>query len=190
VSGRRSISLAIALALAVPALACGSPAPSPSPAESLPSAEPIEAHAGGPDGFELILRADKQAYAVDEPMTVGATLVYRGPRDSIDGFGSGSGPIMFTLEQLDGPIDTGGAMNSDCARHTFVRDEVVSRPFQKSGGFSDDDPLAGFWRAFYADPQLRLPAGTWRITAATAFDLGDCGGQPVRHSASIVVVTR
>ena len=183
----RALALALGCLLS---LGCAAPEPSPSPADPLPPAEPIEARAGGPDGFELVLRSEKQVYAVDEPMTVGATLVYRGPLDSIDLFGSGSGPLIFSLEQLDGPIDMQPVLTADCARHTFLRDEVLRKPFAKSGGFSDDEPMAGFWRAFFADRQLRLPAGTWRINASMSLDAGECGGQPVRHGASIVVVTR
>jgi hypothetical protein len=41
----------------------------------------------------------------------------------------------------------------------------LSIPFIKNGGYSGDDPNAGYWKAFFDDPVLRLPAGRWRLSA-------------------------
>lgn len=35
----------------------------------------------------------------------------------------------------------------------------------KSGAFAAGDPLADFWRSWFADPVLRLPEGRYVITA-------------------------
>ena len=43
----------------------------------------------------------------------------------------------------------------------------------KSGGFSADDPDAAFYRAFFSEPLVRLPAGRWEIAAVASFVVGD-----------------
>jgi hypothetical protein len=88
--------------------------------------------------------------------------------------GSGSGPIVFGMEQLDGPLDMGPLMTSDCAEHRLVRGVAAGRPFVKSGGFDQGNPNAAFWKAYFADPVLRLPAGRWRIAASIELAIGDC----------------
>ncbi len=53
------------------------------------------------------------------------------------------------------------------------------------------DRDAAFYDAYYHDPQLRLPAGTWRISAKSGFGIGgtDCGsGADANLRATIVVV--
>ncbi len=82
---------AAGLTLLVLAAACTSPEPAPVPPETMALSEPVEARAGGPDGLELILRSEKQVYEVNQPMSIAATFVYRGPLDRIDGWGSGGG---------------------------------------------------------------------------------------------------
>lgn len=38
-------------------------------------------------------------------------------------------------------------------------------PFEKSDGFDAADPMAPFWRVWFADPNLRFPEGQYVITA-------------------------
>lgn len=38
-------------------------------------------------------------------------------------------------------------------------------PFEKSGRYDEDGPMAAFWQAWFADPELRLPRGRYEITA-------------------------
>jgi len=47
-------------------------------------------------------------------------------------------------------------------------------------------PASGFSR----NGQLTLPPGVWRLTAFTGFTIGECGGQDVGISASIIVRVR
>jgi hypothetical protein len=65
-------------------------------------------------------------------------------------------------------------------------------PFFKGGYALPDpgDPNADFLRRYWEDPELRLPAGAWRITATSSFGIGDCGQQWVRLEASIIVQVR
>jgi hypothetical protein len=62
-------------------------------------------------------------------------------------------------------------------------------PFVKSGGYGYDDPLASFYQAYFADPDLRLPAGTWTIQATASFYTGDdCGDVAHLLETSVTVV--
>ena len=65
-------------------------------------------------------------------------------------------------------------MTADCGQHEFPRLVPVAVPFRKTGGFSADDPNADFYRAFFADPVLRLPAGRWQVTASVSGFLVPC----------------
>jgi hypothetical protein len=57
----------------------------------------------------------------------------------------------------------------------------------KSGGFAAEDPDAAFYRTFFADPLVRLPAGTWEITAVADFSEGACDGAHHTLRAPITV---
>jgi photosystem II stability/assembly factor-like uncharacterized protein len=138
--------------------------------------------------FQLTIRAERSTYAVDAPITVGASLVYRGSQPSITVFGGGS-LVLFGVEQLDGahhvvePVSDAG-----CRQRTLERDQPVDVAFSKSGAVSDADPDASFKASYLADPLLRLPAGTWRINAEASFDEASCGG-PAHHFRASVIVT-
>jgi hypothetical protein len=178
----------VALALA----ACGEQ-PLPSPRTSAtPSATSI---ATGPaaevvrDAFRLTIAVSSATYRVDEPIEVRTVLAYAGPAPSIEVGGSGSGLVGFSLQQLDGPIAVDAAGTSDCAPWTLKRGDNLI-PFQKSGGYSADDPQADFFARYLNDPQLRLPAGTWRITALASLARPGCDGGGVNLSAAADVTVR
>jgi hypothetical protein len=95
----------------------------------------------------------------------------------------------WSLEQLDGPIDTLGAVHLPCGSYTMQQGVPVVAQFQKSGGWSHSDPLAPFWTAYFADPDLRLPPGTWRISVRASFSLGSCSSGWTTLHASIVIRT-
>jgi hypothetical protein len=125
-------------------------------------------------GFILSLRIGSDAVDAGAPIAVAATLTWEGadPRATI--WGSGSGPVSFGLEQIDGDIELGALQTADCGPHEYARGVPVPIPFQKSGGFSADDPNADFYRVYFADPVLRLPAGRWRIAATANGFLRPC----------------
>jgi hypothetical protein len=75
----------------------------------------------------------------------------------------------------------------------FPRDLIARQPimvaYGKSGAWNEDDADAAFWRAFFADKPLRLPAGTWRITASLRAKLTpDCSGPLHSLDASVTFV--
>ncbi len=137
--------------------------------------------------FSLDIRADRGPYAADEPIEIEAALTYNGEeRTTVTS--SGDGLVRFGIEQLDGPVDTGPSHDESCVRHEYRPGDVEHVEFQKSGGYSNDDPMADFWREFFADPELRLPAGEYRITVWAEYGGVDCGTWTVTLEGSIDIV--
>jgi hypothetical protein len=65
----------------------------------------------------------------------------------------------------------------------------ITTPFHKGGGWTAEDPDAAFYEQFSADPEFRLPAGRWQVSAVAPISLGpvDCGGTTVNLRASLVL---
>lgn len=139
--------------------------------------------------FRLTLEAGQDRYRAGQEIKVVTTLTYLGPADAIEARGSSNpGIIGFSIERKAPPVAVYPAYTTDCGSHPMERGVPVAYPFAKSGGFTPDEPLAPFYEAYFADPSLRLPAGTWTITAAGSWSLGECGGEAHALSASVTVV--
>jgi hypothetical protein len=153
----------------------GSSAPSTplavDPAE--PNGEPVVLD-GRDAGFALSLRIRSDAVDAGAPIDVAAVLAWEGADQRATIWGSGGGPVTFGIAQVDGDIRMDAVQTADCAKHEYARGAPVLTPFRKSGGFPDDDPNAAFYRAFFADPVLRLPAGRWLVTATANGYLVPC----------------
>jgi len=168
---------------AVEAQAAESPSPLP----------PVAVRAAAVEGndvepsFKLRIRAESGVYRSGEPIQIWAWLTYAGPKGQEKLVGSGSGLVLFSWEQLAGDLHQDAAATTDCAPYTINRDQVLAVPFAKSGGFSADDPYAAFWRQYFADPALRLPASRYRIHAQTNFYVGDCGAAEHRLDAAVEI---
>lgn len=161
--------VALAFGLVAVLVACAGETSPSSPAED----GPVSVTAADA-GFRLTLESSGRTFVDGQPIEVRATLVYEGDAPEATVWGSGDGPVFFSLSQVDGPIVIGSAASDDCTNRVFARGVPVPFPFVKSGGFSNDDPNAAFYRAFFADPQLRLPAGTWRIVGQATGYLAPC----------------
>jgi hypothetical protein len=173
---RAAILVVLALLLGIGCDAPTTPSPSPSaPAQAVP----IERVSGDAE-FLLTMRVGSARYRAGEPIDIAWTLTYRGPKDGIDALGSGSGLIGLSLAQLEGPLRIESAMSADCRPYRFLRGEAVPVPYRKSGAYSAADPNAAFYKAYFDDPVVRLPAGTWKLTAATEFATGE-GCTPPWH---------
>ena len=108
------------------------------------------------------------------PIDVTTSLMWTGPKPAATIWGSGSGPVSFGLEEVDGDIVIGGIQTLDCAPHDYAHLVPVATPYSKSGGFTEEDPNADFYKAYFADPVLRLPAGKWKVTASAGGYLAPC----------------
>lgn len=118
-----------------------------------------------------------------------ATMTYLGPAEEIVARGSSNpGLIGFAVESDDPPIRISPAFTTDCGPHEMTRGVVVEYPLAKSGGFSPVEPFAAFYEAYFDSPELRLPAGTWTISAGGGwYTGGDCGDELHSLSASVTV---
>ena len=136
--------------------------------------------------FVLTISTPRVLYASGEPIEIGATLTYVGPLETVAASGSGSGLVGFAIDELDGTRDQLPSATSDCAAYEFTRNEAMSVPFTKSGGYDLTEPDGQFWQQFFKDPQLRLPRGRWRISAVTDFTTpGGCQGEKHALRASV-----
>lgn len=146
----------------------------------------------GGDNFRLIIDATQTEFAADEPIDVSATLTYLRPLgETITATGSGSGLVGFGIEQLDGELHMSPAQTYDCQGYSLDSGVPLAVPFSKSGGFAADGPNADFYRQYFETPELRLPAGVWRVYARSNFIVGgDCVGERIDLTASITIRVR
>jgi hypothetical protein len=118
------------------------------------------------DTFELTITTPRMAWSPDEPIEVTTSLAYLGQEpQSLSGLGGDI--VLFEVEQLDGLIDTDGPpRDTVCGgSHDYAPGDVQAIPFHKSGSWDPGGPLGSFWPDWFDDPELRLPAGTYRIVA-------------------------
>jgi hypothetical protein len=129
--------------------------------------------------FELTVRSAHGHVPDGEPIDVEASLTYQGPDPTVEICHDRGGPIMFGIrEKVFGAIDLTPANQLVFAHSTLTRDIPLVKPFAKSGSFPGDDPAAASFRAFFADPVLRLPPGTWHIYAVAA----SCSSGPLHFN--------
>jgi hypothetical protein len=130
--------------------------------------------ASGP--FLLTLDLQKGTWAAGEQITGQASLVLT-QGDAVDLGGSGGGVIAFSYAEIGGRRRLDPIWTADCAPHLLTAQKPFTEPLAKSGGFSNDDPDAEFYRAFLTAPTVALPAGIWQIGAVASFVEGaGCAG--------------
>jgi hypothetical protein len=162
----------------------GAPVPATRP---LPTLAPYAEVANS--DYRLSLHAGAPVHNAGEPITdITAELTYTGQQQTVRVSG-GHFLIRWRLEQLDGPFDPTGAGSTDCGEFTFGWGRSAAYDsFRKQGGFEPGDPLSLL--GYNGDSELRLPPGTWRITAAPRlFSNATCAGAPTDLTASIVIRT-
>ncbi|OMF36007.1 hypothetical protein BK133_10010 [Paenibacillus sp. FSL H8-0548] len=121
--------------------------------------------------FEMSLNMNKTVFAKNEPIDYSVSLTYIGEEESITIWG-GRTYIGFYL--TDGKkFEMEGANTTELVATTLKKGETQQFPFYKSGGYSNDDPDASFWKQFYEEKDLLLPSGTYFISANCLFSLGE-----------------
>ena len=160
----RRLGLLVPLSFAL--VACASPAPS----------GPAPANASQADGrYTLQLELPKATWAPGEGITGNAALVVE-PGPDADVSGSG-GLLGFSFSEVGGARVMGPAFNSDCAVHRLSAAHPLETPLAKSGGWGSDLPDADFYRQFFTQPGIHLPAGDWDVAVVTEFfDGRGCDG--------------
>jgi hypothetical protein len=172
----------IALVLSLVLAACGSSQVSPS-ASDLPGV-----HAAGLQAPYLVtLTLPKATWSAKEPITGAATLALA-QGAGVDLGGSGGGLLFFQYASVDGTHNVGGAMTADCRAYRLEPGVGMSAPLSHSGGFSPEQPDFEFLRTFLTAPDVRLPAGDWKMSAVADFVEGqDCSGASRRITATVTI---
>lgn len=135
----------------------------PSPTE--PANPPQSATVRDGD-FELTMRSDKTRYAPNEAIGVTTSLTYLGTEELIEiGHHVGSGPLVVAIREPVYGVELQPMTRLGCTASTLQR----GIPLTESGLAVfvpvPDGPAAESFRAFFFDPVLRLPVGTWHVYA-------------------------
>ena len=161
------------------------------PSSRRPPFEPTSEDQAKDDLFVLSIATDRTQVHEFETIPITTTLRYVGPvkRERATLYGPGGSMVAFRVEQLDGPIDTGPGWGPQCFYYRFGPDEVKDIPFAKSGGYDPDDPLATFWKLWFADRHLRFAEGRYVITAYAHHGgrNGRCGAPWKTLTASVAI---
>jgi hypothetical protein len=163
-------------ALVVAALsACGAPAP-PWPSSASVTDRP----------FRLELVLPRVEWKADEPLTGTAILSNDGTAPT-KVYGSGS-VLNFAYAEVGGTRKVEPVWTADCATHDLDPATPISAPLGKSGAASEGDPDTAWLHAFISAPDVRLPAGTWDVTALAIFTEGEgCDGPGHSMEATVRV---
>jgi hypothetical protein len=137
--------------------------------------------------YLLRIEAPRLEWSSAEAIELNATLTYVGPEAGTHIVGSGSGPVGFSVTELDGDRRMAGVGTADCHPYDLPRKTPIVEPYSKSIGFSAGDPHAAFYEAFAEDPQFHLPPGRWRVDVAAQFSVGECGGRNVDLRTSVIL---
>ncbi|MGZ8563458.1 MAG: hypothetical protein ACXWWU_07545 [Candidatus Limnocylindria bacterium] len=164
------------------------PTPLGSGTQPGPTAPELAAGTVSGHGMTLSATAEPAVVAAGEPISVEAVVTNDGAEPIVLS-GSGSGFVFFSVTRVEDGLTSGPpGMTMDCAQHVLAPGEPTVVPFSKSGGFSPDDPNAAFLRTYFADPELTLPSGTWRIDVSTAATIGGgCTGPQLDLALALLV---
>lgn len=182
----------VASALVALVMAACSLTPTPTPLGSGtqpgPTVPELAAGAVSGAGMTLSAAAEPVVVAAGQPISVEAVVTNDGA-DPIVLSGSGSGFVFFSVTRVEDGLTSGPPVwTDDCAPHVLHPGEPVVVPFAKSGGWSEEEPNASFLRTYFADPELTLPSGTWRIDVQTHGWVGEgCTGEQIDLQISLLV---
>jgi len=144
---------------------------------------PSASSTDGPFRLELVLSG--LDWKADEPISGMAILSFDGPAPTTISGSSGS-VINFAYSEVGGTRRVDPVWTADCGPHQLEPATPINADLSKSGATAPGWPNADFVRSFLAGPDVRLPAGTWDITAHAIFTEGEgCAG--VRHSMTATV---
>lgn len=141
--------------------------------------------------FALTLTSTKPRYANDEPIEITASLRYDGSGPSAQiahAQGARGTALGFGIkEPVIGDLVLSQGWDLSCEHTTLNRDEPLTVRFQKSAGWSMDDPRATEYDRYVNDPVLRLGSGTWHTYVVAEFSIGECGGDRVELRTEIAI---
>lgn len=119
--------------------------------------------------FELNVYSDKQIYKTSDAIKIWTVLKYIGDKSEIK--------IWHGDPYINYSITDGKDFNLDGIRHDILTSTILKKGEQyrydyiKSGGYSNDDPKASYWKKFFEEKELYLPEGEYIIKAYSDFSL-------------------
>jgi hypothetical protein len=113
--------------------------------------------------FELTLRSGKTRYSPDEAIDVRASLVYRGPKQTVDIWPTA---IEIGSRERRGEIFVGAITTQACYRSTLERDVPLNFAIRTSRVTSE---------SILIEPVPRLPEGTWHLYGVAS---ASCASEP------------
>lgn len=135
--------------------------------------------------FRLALTTPRATYSPEDAIEPVASVTYLGP-SATETMSHAAYPIGFQIKEVGGERLMGGGMRQPCLQTELAKGESVLLPFAKAG----TPDFGGFDRAWYGDPVLRLPEGTWQIIAYLDVHVGGCDGEGERHQLTVENVVR
>lgn len=119
------------------------------------------------DNFRIILYSEKDTYSETEEVNIWGTIEYIGTEDSIDIY-SGIPYMGFDVES-EGVAFIQNIVATVLMTTTLEKGVVNEFPLVKTGGFSEDDEDADFWRDFYNEERMLFPKGEYQLVFSTGF---------------------
>ena len=117
--------------------------------------------------FELNIFSDAKVYADTDIIKIWATFEYTGNENAVT-IWHGDPYIMFSV--TDGKdFNTDGAAFDILDKTILEKGVIYHYDYFKSGGYGANDSDADFWRNFYSEKDLLLPAGEYIITVSAGF---------------------
>ena len=145
--------------------------------------------------FELSIETAKTEYQADEPIDLDISLLYEGPDRKVS-YPEHMAPVLH-IEQLDGDLEMASTFRDlDCAEAGPISldsggPQILS--YQKGLVYSEADPNAAFYADYFNVPELRLPAGAYRLRVWLALwtdNICTPLGTPIELVASVVIDVR
>ncbi|HEX7613426.1 MAG TPA: hypothetical protein VF371_11695, partial [Candidatus Limnocylindrales bacterium] len=161
---------------------------SAAPSQAAPTPAPTPAQATDTQGrYQLVFELPKTDWHTTDSITGLATLSLIGS-GGVDFGSSSGGPIGFGFAEVSGSRQMGPVWTADCSSGRLDAGQPRTSQITKSGGFTGEDPNVDFYRSFFADPLVHLPAGDWTITAVASFVEGTaCSGESCTLNAAVLV---
>jgi hypothetical protein len=167
------------LLMAAMLVACAGPT---EPAVYEPSRSPRPLVRAG--DFMLEISSPRESWAAGEPIAVTATLTYLGDATTTI-YGPEPHPLSFGVREIGGTREMAAFLTYE-GGVVRIGPEPLVVEYRKSGGWSPgDDPNEAFYERFFADPELRLPAGRWEIYVWARFATEEGGPYTVDTTARL-----
>jgi len=121
--------------------------------------------------FKVTLFIEDGVHTSKKHIDIFSTIEYVGNDDSIKIW---HGLPYFNYTIFDGEHYYSEGITETILTHTVLKKgQVYTKPFSKSGGWSNNDPDAEYWESYYMDKELKLPPGKYTLVAYCDFGLSE-----------------